>query len=150
MKPTFWETYWAYGLYFLILTAITCIIAYILFIIYRLKHEVSIEKQIAEIKLRFYTNISHELRTPLTLISAPLECAIDDKQLTPLTKQHLMTVKQNTSRMLNLVDQILDFRKIQNHKMKLCVQRTDIVTYVRNITENFQALADEHHILLIS
>ncbi len=149
MKPTFWETYWAYGLYFLILTAITCIIAYILFIIYRLKHEVSIEKQIAEIKLRFFTNISHELRTPLTLISAPLECAIDDKQLTPLTKQHLMTVKQNTSRMLNLVDQILDFRKIQNHKMKLCVQRTDIVTYVRNITENFQALADEHHIDLI-
>ena len=51
--------------------------------------------------------------------------------------------------MLNLVDQILDFRKIQNHKMKLCVQRTDIVTYVRNITENFQALADEHHIDLI-
>lgn len=149
MMPTFWETYWAYALYILILMFIICIVAYILFVIYKLKHKVNIEKQIAEIKLRFFTNISHELRTPLTLISAPLECAFHDENLTSQTKQYLKIVKQNTSRMLNLVDQILDFRKIQNHKMKLCVQKTDVVAYIRRITENFQTLADEHHIDLI-
>ncbi len=149
MMPTFWETYWAYALYILILMFIICIVAYILFVIYKLKHKVNIEKQIAEIKLRFFTNISHELRTPLTLISAPLECAFHDESLTSQTKQYLKIVKQNTSRMLNLVDQILDFRKIQNHKMKLCVQKTDVVAYIRRITENFQTLADEHHIDLI-
>ena len=54
---------------------------YILFTIYRLKHEVSVEQQVSDIKLRFFTNISHELRTPLTLIAGPVEYVLKSKNI---------------------------------------------------------------------
>ena len=71
--PSFWETPVAYVLYVLFILIIILVAVYILFTIYRLKHEVSVEQQISDIKLRFFTNISLELSTPLTLIAGPVE-----------------------------------------------------------------------------
>ena len=119
---------------------------YILFTIYRLKHEVSVEQQISDIKLRFFTNISHELRTPLTLIAGPVEQVLKNDKLPADAREQLVVVERNTSRMLRLVNQILDFRKIQNKKMKMQVQRVDIVPFVRKVMDNFEAVAEEHRI----
>jgi len=119
---------------------------YILFTIYRLKHEVSVEQQISDIKLRFFTNISHELRTPLTLIAGPVEQVLKNDKLPTDAREQLVVVERNTSRMLRLVNQILDFRKIQNKKMKMQVQRVDIVPFVRKVMDNFEAVAEEHRI----
>ena len=91
--------------------------------IYRLKHEVSIEQQVSDIKLRFFTNISHELRTPLTLISGPVEHVLKHSDLPDDAREQLIVVERNTNRMLSLVNQILDFRKIQNKKMKMHVKK---------------------------
>lgn len=144
--PTFWETYWAWLLYFILFTLFTASIVYVLFYIYRLRHRVDMEQQLANIKLRFFTDISHELRTPLTLISSPVTEVLENEPLSPSAREHLTLVHQNTERMLRLMNQILDFRKIQNKKMKMQVQRLDIVPFVRKVMDNFEAVAEEHRI----
>lgn len=144
--PSFWETPVAYVMYVLFVLIIILVAVYILFTIYRLKHEVSVEQQISDIKLRFFTNISHELRTPLTLIAGPVEQVLKNDKLPADAREQLVVVKRNTSRMLRLVNQILDFRKIQNKKMKMQVQRVDVVPFVRKVMDNFEAVAEEHRI----
>lgn len=144
--PSFWETPFAYALYVLLILLIILVAVYILFTIYRLKHEVSVEQQVSDIKLRFFTNISHELRTPLTLIAGPVEYVLKNSRLPEDAREQLLVVERNTNRMLRLVNQILDFRKIQNKKMKMQVQRVDVVAFTRKIMDNFEAMAEEHHI----
>lgn len=144
--PSFWETPLALTLYIAFTIFIILITVYILFTIYRLKHEVSVEQQVSDIKLRFFTNISHELRTPLTLIAGPIEYVLKNEKLPTDAREQLMVVERNTNRMLRLVNQILDFRKIQNRKMKMQVQRTNIVPFVRRVMDNFESIAEDNQI----
>lgn len=130
--PTFWETYWAWLLYFILFILFTASIVYVLFYIYRLRHRVDMEQQLANIKLRFFTDISHELRTPLTLISSPVTEVLENEPLSPSAREHLTLVHQNTERMLRLMNQILDFRKIQNQKMKLLIEETDLIPLLQS------------------
>lgn len=144
--PSFWETPVAYVLYVLFIMIIILVAVYILFTIYRLKHEVSVEQQVSDIKLRFFTNISHELRTPLTLIAGPVEQVLKNDGLPADAREQLVVVERNTNRMLRLVNQILDFRKIQNKKMKMQVRRVDVVPFIRKVMDYFEAVAEEHRI----
>ena len=95
---------------------------------------------------RFFTNISHELRTPLTLIAGPVEQVLKNDKLPADAREQLVVVERNTNRMLRLVNQILDFRKIQNKKMKMQVQQLNVVAFVRKIMDNFESVAEEHNI----
>lgn len=144
--PSFWETNFAYFLYILLVVLIIVTAVYILFTIYRLKHEVSVEQQMTHMKLRFFTDISHELRTPLTLIAGPVEYVLQNTSLPKEVREQLQVVERNTTRMLRLINQILDFRKIQNKKMKMQVQRIDVVAFTRKLMENFNAMAEERRI----
>ncbi len=143
--PSFWQTPWAWIIYVLILFLIISIIVYIFITIYRLKNEVSVEQQVSDIKLRFFTNISHELRTPLTLISGPVEHLLQNTRLDNETRSQLQLIEKNSNRMLRLVNQILDFRKIQNKKMHMRVSEIDIIPFVQHIMSSFDSLASEHH-----
>ena len=145
--PSFWETTWAYVLYILVLFLVVVGAVYILFTIYRLKHRVQMEHQMTDMKLRFFTDISHELRTPLTLIVGPVENVMHNLELPDEARTQLQVVERNTKRMLRLINQILDFRKIQNKKMKLRVQCVDVVPFTRRIMDNFLGLAEEKSIL---
>ena len=144
--PSFWETSFAYILYVLALILIVVTAVYILSTIYRLKHKVVMEHQLTDLKLRFFTDISHELRTPLTLITAPLENIMENNELESGVREQLSVVERNASRMLRLVNQILDFRKIQNKKMKMQVQLLEIVSFTRKVMEYFEAVAKERNI----
>lgn len=146
IRPSFWETPLAIVGYIVVTTLIILIVVYILFTIYRLKNEVSVEQQVSDIKLRFFTDISHELRTPLTLIAGPIEFILKHEKLPEEIRPQLQVVERNTDRMLRLVNQILDFRKIQKNKMKLRVEKIDAVPFVRRIMDNFDGLAEDHHI----
>jgi CheY-like chemotaxis protein len=119
---------------------------YVVFTIYQLKNKVSIEQKITNMKLRFFTDISHELRTPLTLIAAPVEHILKEEEINDNVRTHLKTVQKNTSRMLRLINQILDFRKIQNKKMNMHVEEIPIAAFVTEVCENFVQVADEHNI----
>ena len=144
--PSFWETPLACTLYVALVALFIFVAVYVLFTIYRLKHEVSVEQQVSDIKLRFFTNVSHELRTPLTLIAGPVECVLKHEGLPSDVREQLQVVERNVNRMLRLVNQILDFRKIQNRKMKMQVGRINIVPFVRKIMDNFESVAEEHRI----
>lgn len=141
VEPTFSETGWAWALYaalFLLLVGTVC---YVLFYIYRLRHRIDVEQHLADIKLRFFTDISHELRTPLTLISSPVDEVLRNEPLTEKGRENLTLVRTNTQRMLRMMNQILDFRKMQSHKMKLLVEETDLLQLLRQVMEHFQAMA---------
>ncbi len=144
--PSFWETPWAILIYIIAGILLFSIIIYILFTIYQLKNKVSIEQKITNMKLRFFTDISHELRTPLTLIAAPVEYILEKESINENVRTHLVTVQKNTSRMLRLINQILDFRKIQNKKMKMHVEEFPLGPFVSTVCENFVQVADEHKI----
>jgi signal transduction histidine kinase/DNA-binding response OmpR family regulator len=92
-----------------------------------------------EAKLRFFTNFSHELRTPLTLILGPVEELLSSSSdLTSAQRQDLGLVRRNTQRLLQLVNQLLDFRKIEVGKMTVRATEGDLVAFVRDLAEVFE------------
>ena len=144
--PTFWETYWAVLLYIILFILFTATIVYIILYIYKLRHQINLEQQLANIKLRFFTDISHELRTPLTLIASPVTEVLEHETLTANARKHLTLVHKNTERMLHLVNQILDFRKIENKKMKVLLEKTDVLSLLQKVMDNFRLIAEEKNI----
>lgn len=146
VAPSFWSTPWAFMIYFLIIFAL-CYSGYSQFnTTNQLRQEVAVEQKVTDIKLRFFTNISHELRTPLTLITGPVETVLKDSDLKPQVRTQLEIVQSNAQRMLRLINQILDFRKIQNSQMKLRVQYTDVAALARATFGNFTKEASDKHI----
>lgn len=91
-------------------------------------------------KLRFFTNVSHELRTPLSLLISPLEKLLEINKYPEMTRE-LVVMKNNTERLLRLISQLLDFRKIEDEMMKLYVQQVNIISLIKNIKAafNYQA-----------
>lgn len=144
--PTFWETGWAKAFYLVVVLVISLAIGYVFFYIYYLKHKVNMEQRLAEIKVRSFIDISHELRTPLTLISGPVSEVLSQEPLTSRTRHHLQLVQKNINRMLLLINQVLDFRKIQNKKTGLTIEYRDIIIMLHNIMDNFRLLATEKNI----
>ncbi|WP_152425036.1 hybrid sensor histidine kinase/response regulator transcription factor [Nafulsella turpanensis] len=89
-----------------------------------------------EAKFKFFTNISHEFRTPLTLIIGPVDDMLRGSVSAEM-KKDLQLVKSNALRLLNLVNQLMDFRKIENQKMKLQVAEKDVVGFIKEISASF-------------
>jgi len=88
-------------------------------------------------KLRFFTNISHEFRTPLTLIIGPLEDLIQSSGLPEEYRKQFNLMHRNALRMLRMINQLMDFRKLENEKMKLQAGNYDIVGFLKEIYESF-------------
>lgn len=107
--------------------------------IVRKQHEVD------EMKLRFFTNVSHEFRTPLTLILTPLEKLMKTEENAE-TKQILRLIYCNADRLLKLVNQLLDFRKIDVQGDTLVLSTGDIVPFVRDVAYSFKELSEQKHI----
>lgn len=139
VKPSFWQTPWATALYALLVAAIIFSIVRVLLSFYTLRNNMKLEKQISEMKLRFFTDISHEIRTPLTMITAPVDYMINDAGTPESIRKQLQLIAQNTGRLLRLVNQILDFRKIQF--MNLKVFDTELATLVEDVCGNFTEIA---------
>jgi len=137
VNPPFYLTWWAYLVYF-------CIFAAIFFIFVRyllIKAVLKKEKEINEHKLEFFTNISHEIRTPLTLIVGPLDKLIENAKDDPALNRDLQPIKNNADRLMNLVTELLDFRKAESGKMALHVSPGDVVKFCREIFLAFQNMA---------
>lgn len=144
--PSFWETGWAVALYVLLAILLLGLVFWVLFSFYRLRSRMALDREMSAMKLQFFTDISHELRTPLTLIAAPLDNVLENGQLEKKDKEQLEVVRTNANRMLRLMNQILDFRKIQNNKMRLRVERTRLGEFVASCSSNFLKLAENREI----
>ncbi len=141
IKPSPFLSNWAYFIYI----SIGFLLLWQLFIIKtrqdKLKNTLEIAKidkekeaELTEAKLKFFTNISHEFRTPLTLIVSPLTEILNDKNLNPKIVEKLTIVQRNANRLLNLVSQLLDFRKADHNLFTL---NTDIDNFVHFANEVF-------------
>lgn len=149
VKPPFWQTGWAILIYLSIIISIIIISAYILFTILRLRQKVNIEREISNLKMKFFTDISHEIRTPLTLISGNIKEIIRKGLPDNNLQERLRVVNKNSNRLLNLVNQMLDIRKIESGKMKLTLQRVDLGLFIKSLMDNFKILAAERQIEFI-
>ena len=97
-------------------------------------------------KLQFFTNITHEIRTPLTLILNPLD-SIVKREKDPEIQRNIWTIQRNARHLLNVVNQILDFRKIENNKMMLTLKQVDIVQFTQEILSYFETYAETEKIV---
>ena len=141
-----WLSWWAILLYVVGLVLLIILITYIVSMYNALRQKVKVEQQVTDIKLRFFTNISHELRTPLTLIVAPVDNILQHERISQSVRSQLEIVQSNGQRMLRMVNQLLEFRKVQNQKMKLKVQQTMLSDLVNDTCANFRKEADAKHI----
>lgn len=98
-------------------------------------------------KIKFLTNLSHEFRTPISLILAPVDKLLSVKQEQPVTSQVKM-IRRNARRLLNLVNQLLDFRKMEEQELKLNLNDGDLVAFISEAAEAFQDLSDRKKISL--
>lgn len=109
--------------------------------------EMSAKAQAAnEAKVSFFTNISHEFRTPLTLILAPLEEMQNDAKLSQRWSRNLGLVHKNVIRLLRLVNQLMDFRKIEVEKMRLRASENDLISFTNEILQSYQSIAQKRNI----
>jgi signal transduction histidine kinase/AraC-like DNA-binding protein len=98
-------------------------------------------KEATDAKFNFFTNISHELRTPLTLILGPLEDSLASPKLHFTIRHNLELVQKNALRLLRLINQLMDFRKIEENKMRLVISENPISDFVLEIANAFQEVA---------
>ena len=105
-----------------------------------------LEEETTNAKLQFFTNVSHELRTPLTLIADPIEHIVNDENLTKRQRNMLQIVEKNVSILMRLVNEILDFRKIQNKKMKLTLSEFELTSYLKEWVSTFESIATKRKI----
>lgn len=147
-RPPFYLTWWAYLLYLIFLSGI----AWFIINRIRLRNELKISRiekekseELAQTKLRYFTNISHDLLTPLTIITLLTDEI--EKKLTASDRSKAEMVKSNANRLKRLIHQILAFRKVETGNLKLKVQQSDVVTFVRELSySNFQPLIAENNI----
>ena len=99
-----------------------------------------------ESKFRFFTNISHEFRTPLTLILGPIEGLLHGKADHLMVKQNLKLIQKNAQRLLWLVNQLLDFRKLESGKIQVKATENNLIAFLREIIQPFEQLAKKNHI----
>ncbi|MFW6326932.1 MAG: hybrid sensor histidine kinase/response regulator transcription factor [Bacteroidota bacterium] len=156
VMPPWWKT--VYFKTFVILLALGIIFLFKKWITYNvnLRNEVRVERlekdkiqEVEEMKLRFFTNISHEFRTPLTLILSPLEKLSQSKRIDNEEKVQVSLMLNNAKRLLRLVNQIMDLRKIEAGKLRLETRYGDLVAFIRDIISSFEELAREKSIRLM-
>lgn len=142
--PAFYETWWAYTAYIMFVLLAGYSFYYRTKRRMQLRHElriVQIEKEkseeLVQAKLRYFTNISHDLLTPLTIVT----CLIDDAEITYKNKiPQFEMIRANVNRLKRLLQQILDFRKVESGNMRLKVTSGDIVSFIRDVCKsNFYA-----------
>ena len=139
IKPPFWQTGWAYSIYFM----------FAIFLLYMFRkwnlHEAGIKRKLEfeeleikklhemdTLKMQFFSNISHEFRTPLTLILGPVEQLMENVK-DELQIVYLKIVQRNANRLLRLISQLMDFRKIEEAKLELNLTKYDVVSFIKEI-----------------
>ncbi len=117
--------------------------------IQRQKEELSVAnrriEQVTAQKLQFFTNVSHEIKTPLTLILGPLNKIVQEASADNFSDD-IRIVKKNAERLKRVIDQLLDFRKIESNKMGLRVSQTDLVAFIQDVRSYFNGLAQSKQI----
>lgn len=150
IKPPFYLTSWAIMIYVLLVLGVIILVVKFVHDKNVLRNRIRLEQELTRYKLVFFTNIAHEFRTPLTLMQGSLE---KEKRImkanrwqTELEKT-IRVMDKSVQRILRLIDQLLEFRKMQAGKLKLSLQETDAVMFVKGICRMFDDAAESKEIV---
>jgi signal transduction histidine kinase/ligand-binding sensor domain-containing protein/DNA-binding response OmpR family regulator len=159
VRPPVWRTYYAYILYILLATGVVFYFRYRgiaklkrKFALEQIRNQAEQQRKEAEriheldmLKLKFLTNLSHEFRTPISLILGPAENLLSQPKNKDAFSQ-LQMIKRNVKRLLNLVNQLLDFRKMEEHELKLQVSEGELVSFIKDVCDSFKDLSEKKKI----
>jgi signal transduction histidine kinase/ligand-binding sensor domain-containing protein/DNA-binding response OmpR family regulator len=150
IRPPFWLNGWAYLLYFLLLLTGVFFFTRFFYLRNRLREQERMrdfeqqkERELYRSKIDFFTNVAHEIRTPLSLIKAPLDHVIMTGQVPDNVKENLQIMRKNTDRLLNLTNQLLDFRKTESDAYSLNLSRQNASELIRDTFLRFTPLAKQ-------
>lgn len=154
ISPPWWRTWWAYGMYTILLLNGLYLLRRYELNRFNLENQLEIERiqtdtlrNLDQLKSHFFANISHEFRTPLTLIIGQIETLLE-RNVSRVEKQKLKSVNQNAERLLELINQLLDLSKLEAGKMQLDAEPQNIVSFLRNLLYSFESLAESKNISL--
>lgn len=142
VQPAFWASWWAYLFYVVLFSAMLFLLVRYLFVRALLTRTEDVQR----VKLRFFTHVSHEIRTPLTLILGPLENLLKSTKELPVINNQILPIKRNADRLMQLVTELMDFRKTETGNLKLQPQQQDVVFFLREIFDAFAQLAESRNI----
>lgn len=155
IHPPFWLSIWAYIVYIILAISALILARYLIlrgernkFRMQQMEQESERIQEVNDMKIRFFTNISHELRTPLTLIISPLETLMKDYNGDNLLVDKLKMVQRNATRLLGLVNQLLDFKKSDVDGHHLSLSDGDVVSYVNTICTSFTDFSEKKDVRL--
>ena len=149
IKPPFYLTSWAIMIYVLLVLGVIILVVKFVHDKNVLRNRIRLEQELTRYKLVFFTNIAHEFRTPLTLMQGSLE---KEKRIMKVNRwqteleKTIRVMDKSVQRMLRLIDQLLEFRKMQAGKLKLSLQETDAVMFVKGICRMFDDAAESKEI----
>ncbi len=148
IRQVFWKTWWAFSFYLLVIMALVWFGLRIRIDRLKLKNEVMLEKlrreqeqKLSESKTNFFTNVAHEFRTPLSLIMIPLESLMDTNNVPSSLRQRIHTAHKNAFRMNRLVNELLDFNKLEAGNLRLNVHHGELVQFVTETAITFNEMA---------
>jgi len=143
-----WRSWWAYMIYLVMIVGLIILGRKVAITVFKLKQGIVVERQLADLKLGFFTQISHELRTPLTLVINPSEEILKHETLSDRGKAYMTVVVKNTRRMLRMVNQVLDLRKVQSGEGTLRLFNIDVVQFVKEHIDYFRASLIQRNLLI--
>ncbi|MBJ2173573.1 response regulator [Aureibaculum sp. A20] len=155
--PPWWKTTWAFLTYFALLLLIIYLFNSIIQNRIREKRVIANERDkrlqeedLNDKKFQFFTNISHEFRTPLTLILSPLANLLNDKvaDLSGNVKDKLQIIEKNAKRLSRLTNELMDFRKLEQHKLKIKANKINLISFCEDIVSYFKEEATRRNIYL--
>lgn len=151
--PPWWLSWWAYLIYIFIIIFVGAVIFryYHLAVSEKNKRQIETiqiktEREIFDAKLSFFTNIAHEIRTPLTLIRLPLEKLLASKVPNDPWSSSLEMIRKNTDKLINLTNQLLDFRKMEANKLSLTFVEVRVQHLLQDVFDDFRMLAEERNL----
>ncbi len=137
VSPPWWQTWWAVISFVFVFSFVFFILRFFSIRKERIISEMKRVRELNQMKLRFFTNISHEFKTPLSLIINPLENTLKENKLDNKLKKRIELSFRNAKHLLNLVNQIMDLRKIETPKIPLYLAKTEIISCIRSIANQF-------------
>ncbi len=139
IKPPLWKTIWAYIAYLIILS----VIFYLILREIRLRHEIVYENKLSEEKFKFFTSISHEFKTPLTLINNSVDDISKATTFTKDVRNGINLIKRNARNLNDLIEQLIDFRRLQKGQMDIHVRKVELISYLNDIYLTFLPYAEK-------
>ncbi|MFV0522573.1 MAG: two-component regulator propeller domain-containing protein [Mangrovibacterium sp.] len=146
ITPPYWLSWYAYIIYFILVVIILYICLYLAHKFNVLNNNIKVEKQLTEHKLRFFTNISHEFRTPLTIIRGAVENLNDLEGTSDEVRKQINVLGRNSSALSRLIDQLLEFRKLESNTLSLDLEEIDMVSFCKDIYSSFLELANQRSV----